>query len=158
MEPLVGARISYSNDTRFGSWPKGLYYVAAWLQIQHLAGLGMDALQLQWEQLAFGKDLALDFWDKSISPLAGFNQLISTSDFCCEPRLLGVNWSWKKSAGVALSIGLGFVKFLHFVAGFYNLNWLIWRFPEMGVLIHLTELGYPLSRNPPSGRFVLLRR
>jgi hypothetical protein len=60
--------------------------VAAWLQIQHLAGLGMDALKLQWEQLAFGKDLGLlDFWDKSISPLvAGFNQLISTSYFCCE--------------------------------------------------------------------------
>lgn len=93
-------RISYSNDTRFGSWPKGLYYVAAWLQIQHLAGLGMDALRLQWEQLAFGKDLGLlDFWDKSISPLvAGFNQLISTSYFCCEPRSLGMNWSWKVSA------------------------------------------------------------
>lgn len=56
--------------------------------------------------------------------------------------------NWKRF-DVALSFGLGFVKFLHFVAGFYNLNWLIWRFPEMGVLIHLTELGYPLSRNPP---------
>ena len=117
MEPLVGARISYSNDTRFGSWPKGLYYVAAWLQIQHLAGLGMDALQLQWEQLAFGKDLALDFWDKSISPLAGFNQLISTSDFCCEPRLLGVNWSWKKSAGVAL-FWTGICQISPFCGGF----------------------------------------
>ena len=96
----------------------------------------MDALQLQWEQLAFGKDLGLlDFWDKSISPLvAGFNQLISTSDFCCEAiargelimiiqqTIMETPKNWKRF-DVALSFGLGFVKFLHFVAGFYNLNW-----------------------------------